>query len=74
MGMANAGGVRENGIITYISPNYGKKIPLHVGEIDGNITPRLLDFQNLLKTAGIHVKFEPNIDAFLKNYVPASFR
>jgi 2-dehydropantoate 2-reductase len=69
MGMANAGGTRKNGIITYISPNHGKKIPLHVGEIDGKITPRLLEFRKLLKTAGFRVKFEPNIDSFLKNHV-----
>ncbi|HMF34595.1 MAG TPA: 2-dehydropantoate 2-reductase N-terminal domain-containing protein [Candidatus Lokiarchaeia archaeon] len=69
LGMANAGGVRENGIITYISPNFGKKIPLHLGEIDGKITPRLRSFQVMLKTAGIRVKFLPNVDNFLKNHV-----
>ena len=44
-------------------------MPLIVGEIDGKITPRLLNFQALLKSAGIHVKFQTNIDAFLKNHV-----
>ncbi len=73
MGMSNVEGVRENGIITYISPNQGKKIALPIGEIDGKITLRLKNFQNLLKTAGIHVKFYSNIDNFLKIHVAGVF-
>jgi 2-dehydropantoate 2-reductase len=69
LGFPNSGGIQENGNITFWSPNLGKRFPITVGELNGQVTTRLRDFQALLKSAGMRVKFEPNIDGFLKAHV-----
>lgn len=68
LGFAGAGGTREGHIVSTVVLS-AKSQPTTIGEIDGQITPRLQAIAEVLRQAGFPVAFEANMDAWLKTHV-----
>ncbi len=66
MGFAGAGGGRDGYTIHHIRGTDAKPASLIIGELDGQMTPRLQAIVTAFKEAGFVVEVSPNIDAWLK--------
>jgi 2-dehydropantoate 2-reductase len=66
-GFPGAGGAKDRGVIqTYFDE--AAPMPI-IGELDGQITPRLQDIAAVFKKAGMNVTLSRDIDAWLKTHV-----
>lgn len=66
LGFPGAGGARERHIVRY---RLVSAQPTTLGEIDGQITPRLRQIAQALTDAGFPAAFSSNMDAWLKTHV-----
>ncbi len=69
MGFGGTGGVREGHVIRYLARSDYGNAPLLIGELDGQITPRLQRIAEGFGGAGTQVGFSPNIEAYLRTHV-----
>ncbi len=69
MGFVAAGGGRDGHIIRHIRGTDDKPASIYIGEIDGEMTPRLEDIVKAFADGGFQVHTLPNIDAWLKTHV-----
>ena len=70
-GFPGGGGSRINHIVHYIDtekPN-GKRLPITIGEIDGETRDRTKQIQNLFETSGVPVNIVDDMDGWLKYHV-----
>jgi 2-dehydropantoate 2-reductase len=68
LGFPGAGGVRAGSVVrAYVAPRGTQ--PTTIGELDGNITPRLQQIAQMFEHAGFPVAISTNIDAWLKTHV-----
>lgn len=66
-GFPNVGGKVKDQIVYFTEKAEKEKAsPITIGEIDGSISPRLKQFENLLKQASFTVEITKDIDAWLK--------
>ena len=68
LGFGGAGGYRENQLVITA---YLDQVSFYVGELDGNISDRLKNIEEVFTKSGIEVNLSENIDAWLKTH--ASF-
>jgi len=64
-GFVIAGGERQGYVVRYI---YSRWVAMKMGELDGARTPRALAIAGLLRRAGLRVKLEADMDAWLKTH------
>lgn len=69
LGFPGAAGVREGAIVRCAAGPSEGTATITVGELDGTETPRLEQLVAALRDAGILVRIEPNMDAWLKTHV-----
>jgi 2-dehydropantoate 2-reductase len=69
LGFPGVGGVRDGHVVSYIAGRGGEKATVTLGEPDGRITPRLEQIRSMFHDAGISVRIEPYMDAWLKTHV-----
>ncbi|MBX3065979.1 MAG: ketopantoate reductase family protein [Anaerolineae bacterium] len=67
-GFARAGGIRKDHIVYYIA-NEDDSTPMTIGEIDGEMSPRVQQLASSFRSAKIPVAISRNIDAWLKTHV-----
>ena len=67
LGFPSAGGKRDGHVIRVVFDS--RKSSITLGEMSGDVTPRLEKIGNFLRSAGIPVKFSKNIDAWLKVHI-----
>lgn len=68
LGFPSAGGGIDGQDLVFVDqddPN-GKKRPIHIGELNGELTERMKRIQGLFEGAGVPVRLEQNIDGWLK--------
>lgn len=68
LGFAGAGGTRKDHIVSTVVLS-AKSQPTTIGELDGQVTPRLQAIAEVLRQAGFPVALEANMDAWLKTHV-----
>ncbi len=66
LGFPSAGGMRVGDEIEIM---YSSKSSIHLGEIDCTMSPRLEKYRLFFEDAGIPVKINPDIDAWLKYHI-----
>ncbi len=66
LGFGGVGGYRENHIVITA---YLDQISFYVGELDGKISDRLKQIEDVFTNSGIEVKVSEDIDAWLKTHV-----
>ena len=66
LGFPSAGGMRVGDEIEIM---YSSETAMYLGEIDGSISPRLEKYRIFFEGANIPVKFNTNIDAWLKYHI-----
>lgn len=67
-GFAGTGGVREGQAIRYLGEVGNRKAKITLGELDGNVTPRVNELTHAFESAGFVVTRSSNIDAWLKTH------
>lgn len=67
LGFPGAGGQRQAGLVTYRLVSKGQ--PTTIGEVDGQMTPRLEQAAQVFRDAGLPVAKCANMDAWLKTHV-----
>ena len=70
-GFPGGGGSQKNHVVHYIDsekPN-GKRMPVTIGEIDGETRERTRQIKNLFETAGVSVNIVEDMDGWLKYHV-----
>lgn len=68
LGFPGAGGARAGHVIRYSLVSAGVQ-PTTIGELNGQVTPRLQAIAHALGSAGFPVAISPNMDAWLKTHV-----
>jgi len=68
LGFPGAAGLREGHVVRYLSGIGGRGVQAIVGELDGRTTPRLRELRKVLEKAGISVRFEPYMEAWLTTH------
>ncbi len=68
MGFGNAAGYLEGKVVHYICGRGTGKAAITLGELDGQMTPRLQRIGDAFESAGFEVAFSDNIDAWLKTH------
>lgn len=69
LGFPTAAGTMDGDVVRYRPTSLMTRlIPTPIGESDGRITPRLKRIVREFRTAGINVKAEPQMDAWLKTH------
>jgi 2-dehydropantoate 2-reductase len=66
LGFPGAGGVRAGPVVRYL---LARRQPTSLGELDGQITPRLKEMAIAFEAAGFPVVVRPDMDAWLKTHV-----
>ncbi|MCU0485056.1 MAG: hypothetical protein MUC85_03000 [Anaerolineales bacterium] len=70
MGFPMAAGYRRGHVIHYLAGNAEEKSSIPIGEIDGRITPRLVEVGQVLGSmAGFEAELRTDMDAWLKTHV-----
>jgi 2-dehydropantoate 2-reductase len=69
LGFPGAAGVREGPVVRYLARRGANAPSVTIGELDGSVTPRLEQLVSTLGDAGLQVRIEPNMDAWLKTHV-----
>lgn len=70
-GFPGAGGSRKDNVVYYIDSEKpdGNRIPIRIGEIDGEMKERTRRIQSLFETSGVPVEIVKDIDGWLKYHV-----
>ncbi len=70
-GFPGGGGSRINHIVHYVDSEkpHGKRLPITIGEVDGEIRERTRQIQNLFETSGVPVNIVEEMDSWLKYHV-----
>ncbi len=68
MGFGNAAGYLEGKVVHYLCGRGQGRSSITLGELDGQMTPRLRRIADAFESAGIQVVFSDNIDAWLKTH------
>jgi 2-dehydropantoate 2-reductase len=68
LGFPGAAGLREGHVVRYLSGVGGRGVRAVVGELDGRTTPRLRQLRQALEEAGMGVRFEPHMEAWLTTH------
>jgi len=66
LGFPNAGGMRQGAVVRY---QIAKSQPISLGELDGQLTPRLAQIAQVFRTSSFQVTSCANMDAWLKTHV-----
>jgi 2-dehydropantoate 2-reductase len=69
LGFPGAAGVREGPVVRYVAKRGENAATVTIGELDDIVTPQLQQLVAILADAGIRVRIEPNMDAWLKAHV-----
>ncbi len=67
LGFPGGGGMRDGHVIRYMLSDRSKQ-PTTIGELEGQISERLLRIAAVLESAGLPVAFNENMDAWLKTH------
>ncbi len=67
LGFPGAGGERDGAVVRYLIAGK-RRLPTTLGELDGLVSPRLLQIARVLREAGFAVALSPNMDAWLKTH------
>jgi 2-dehydropantoate 2-reductase len=65
LGFPGVGGTRQGDVVRYVLIDQQKTT---IGEVDGQVTPRILEIATLLGKAGFSVALSPDIQAALKTH------
>ncbi|WBB76539.1 hypothetical protein O7602_13810 [Micromonospora sp. WMMD1128] len=69
LGFPTAGGTMDGDVVRYRAPTFLNRLaPMPIGEPDGRATPRLERIARAFRAAGINVKVEPRMDAWLTTH------
>ncbi|NIQ39711.1 MAG: hypothetical protein GTN81_14150 [Proteobacteria bacterium] len=70
-GFPGAGGSRKDNVVYYVDSEKpdGNRIPIRIGEIDGEMRERTRRIQTLFQTSGVPVEIVKDIDGWLKYHV-----
>jgi|GEM_PF-461654 len=70
-GFPGAGGGRKEHVIHYVDREEpkGKRIPVRIGEIDGEMKERTIQIRSLFENSGVPVESVKDIDGWLKYHV-----
>ncbi|HET90827.1 MAG TPA: ketopantoate reductase family protein [Chloroflexi bacterium] len=69
LGFGGIGGVRKGPVILHTARPDDQPASILLGELDGQVTPRLQWIARHLESAGLEVTFSPHIEAWLKTHV-----
>ncbi|MBA7606030.1 hypothetical protein ES703_13168 [subsurface metagenome] len=69
LGFGGVGGLRSGHVIHHLARSDQKTAPVTIGELDGQTTPRLKHIAAAFIKAGVSVRLNPSIDAWLKSHV-----
>jgi 2-dehydropantoate 2-reductase len=69
LGFPTAGGTMDGDVVRHRAGSFmTRRLPMPIGEPDGQSTPRLERIVRTLRTAGFNAKAEPRMDAWLKTH------
>ena len=68
LGFPGAAGLRQGHVVRYLPAVGGRGVRAIVGEVDGRTTPRLRELRQALEEAGIGVRLEPFMEAWLTTH------
>ena len=68
MGFLGAAGTLEDGIVKYVADWEGKLARVRIGELNGEVSERLIEIGNAIEEAGFDVLYSEDIDSWLKTH------
>jgi 2-dehydropantoate 2-reductase len=69
LGFPGTGGVREGPLVRYVGRRGAHAATVTIGELHGSLTPRLEQLVAIFADAGLRVRIDPNMGAWLKTHV-----
>ncbi|MFI5845564.1 ketopantoate reductase family protein [Catenuloplanes sp. NPDC051500] len=69
LGFPTGGGTMHGDVVRYRAPGFlTRRVPLSIGEPGGHDSPRLERIVRMFRSAGLHAKAEPRMDAWLMTH------